>query len=65
LAKFSDVIFGKIKVLDIRLILTCTEISSDKESTLSEILEQLSCCFEMNLLWFFMLVPTDNTNKSY
>jgi hypothetical protein len=62
-ANISDVIFGKIKFLDIILILTCIEMSSDKQSTLSDILEQLPCCSGMKLLWFFMLVPTDNTNK--
>jgi hypothetical protein len=35
-------------------MLTGTDVS-----TLSEMLEQLSCCFGMNLLWFFWLVPTD------
>jgi hypothetical protein len=64
-AKSYDVIFGKIKLFDIRLKLTCSGMSSDKESPLSEMLEQLPCCFGMNLLWFFTLVPTDNTNKSY
>jgi hypothetical protein len=64
LVKISDAIFGKIKVFDIRLTLTSTEISSGIKSKLSEIVVQLPCCFGMNLLWFFMLVPMDNTNNT-